>query len=158
MTWTPLNNCRRAIVALVAAGTLWGLTVPLSKLGLEWLGASWLTVVRFALAAPLLALVARRHLRAALRPGVAAAGAFGYGAVILLQNAGIERTSVSHAALVVGAVPVLVALMAAALGHGVVRPTAWAGYGLALAGIAMVAGGGGSGSTTAGDLLVFASV
>ena len=46
-------------MALAAAGALWGLTVPLSKLGLEWLGAGWLAVARFAIAAPLLALVAR---------------------------------------------------------------------------------------------------
>ena len=39
-----------AIAALVAAGLLWGLTVPLSKLALEWLEGGWLTVVRFALA------------------------------------------------------------------------------------------------------------
>ena len=141
---------RSAILALAAAGALWGLTVPLSKLSLEWLGGGWLTVLRFALAAPLLACVGRRGLRAALTPQIAAAGAIGFGAVILLQNAGIERTSVSHAALVVGAVPVMVALMAAGLGHGVARPTAWGGYGLALAGIAMVAGGGGTGATRRG--------
>ncbi len=47
-----------ALVALVAAGLLWGLTVPLSKLVLDWLPGGWLTVVRFALAAPLLAFVA----------------------------------------------------------------------------------------------------
>jgi len=105
-----------------------------------------------------LAWFGHRGLRAALTPRIAAAGAIGFGAVILLQNAGIERTSVSHAALVVGAVPVMVALMAAGLGHGVARPTGWAGYGLALAGIATVAGGGGAGATTAGDLLVFGSV
>ena len=149
---------RTAILALAAAGALWGLTVPLSKLSLDWLGGGWLTVARFALAAPLLAYAGRRGLRAALTPRVAGAGAIGFGVVILLQNAGIERTSVSHAALVVGAVPVMVALMAAGLGHGIARPKAWAGYGLALAGIAMVAGGGGSGATMAGDLLVFASV
>src|SRR4051794_19517547 len=153
-----MTTNRNAILALAAAGALWGLTVPLSKLSLEWLGGGWLTVLRFALAAPLLAYAGRRGLRAALTPRIAVAGAVGFGAVILLQNAGIERTSVSHAALVVGAVPVMVALMAAGLGHGVARPTAWAGYGLALAGIAMVAGGGGSGSTLAGDGLVFASV
>ena len=153
-----MKSSRIAIFALIAAGALWGLTVPLTKLSLEWLGGAWLTVARFALAAPLLAYAGRRGLRAALTPQVAAAGAIGFGAVILLQNAGIERTNVSHAALVVGAVPVMVALMAAGLGHGVARPTAWAGYGLALAGIAMVAGGGGSGATVAGDLLVFASV
>src|ERR687896_536942 len=121
-----------AIVALATAGTLWGLTVPLSKLGLEWLGASWLAVARFAIAAPLLALLAHRHLRAALTPAVAAAGALGYGAVILLQNAGIERTSVSHAALVVGAAPVLVALIAAALGRGAATKATWGGSLLAL--------------------------
>ena len=147
MTGAMTTN-RTAILALAAAGALWGLTVPLSKLSLDWLGGGWLTVVRFAIAAPLLAYAGRRGLRAALTPRIAAAGAIGFGAVILLQNAGIERTSVSHAALVVGAVPVMVALMAAALGHGVARPVAWAGYGLALAGIAMVAGAGGAGATT----------
>ena len=65
-----MKQQRTAIVALAAAGALWGLTVPLSKLGLEWLGAGWLAVVRFAIAAPLLALVARGRLRAALTPGV----------------------------------------------------------------------------------------
>src|SRR5215207_6235450 len=147
-----------ALLALAAAGALWGLTVPMSKLGLEWLGASWLTVARFGLAAPLLAVVGRHGLRAALTPGVAAAGALGFGLVILLQNAGIARTSVSHAALLVGAVPVLVALIAAGLGQGVARPSTWGGYAVALAGIALVAGAGGAGSSLGGDLLVLASV
>src|SRR5687767_14738310 len=93
-----MTTNRSAILALAAAGALWGLTVPLSKLSLEWLGAGWLTVLRFALAAPLLAVVGRHGLRTALTPGVAAAGALGFGVVILLQNAGIARTSVSHAA------------------------------------------------------------
>ena len=106
------------LLALVAAGLLWGLTVPLSKLALEWLEGGWLTVARFALAAPLLAFVARRHLRAALTPRIVFAGAVGYGLVIVLQNAGIERTSVSHASLIVGAVPALVALAAAVSGRG----------------------------------------
>jgi drug/metabolite transporter (DMT)-like permease len=153
-----LTDRRTALFALAAAGMLWGLTVPLSKLALEWLGPAWLTVARFAVAAPLLALVARGRLRAALTPGIALAGALGYGGVILLQNAGIERTSVSHAALIVGAVPVLVALIAAGLGRAAARPAAWAGYAIAIAGLAVVAGGGGSGATTAGDLLVLVSV
>jgi drug/metabolite transporter (DMT)-like permease len=153
-----MTSNRTAILALAAAGVLWGLTVPLSKLSLDWLGAGWLAVLRFALAAPLLAFVGRRGLRAALTPGVAAAGAVGFGVVILLQNAGIQRTSVSHAALVVGAVPVLVALIAAGIGQGTTRPAAWSGYGLALAGVAMVAGTAGAGSTLGGDLLVLASV
>jgi drug/metabolite transporter (DMT)-like permease len=147
-----------AILALAFAGTLWGLTVPLSKLGMDWLGAGWLAVLRFAIAAPLLALFARRHLRAAMSPAVVTAGAIGYGGVILLQNAGIERTSVSHAALIVGAVPVLVALIAAALGRGAATKATWGGSLVALAGVGLVAGGGGAGTSLAGDLLVLASV
>ncbi len=74
-----------------------------------------------------------------------ASGAIGFGAVIVLQNAGIERTSVSHAAVVIGAVPVLVALIAAGLGQTATRPLTWAGYAVALVGIALVAGAGGGG-------------
>jgi len=153
-----LTPNRTAILALAAAGALWGLTVPLSKLSLEWLGPGWLTVARFAAAAPLLALLARRDLRGALAPRVVAAGAIGFGAVIVLQNAGIERTSVTHAALVVGAAPVLVALIAAGLGRSVSRPVTWGGYALALAGIAFVARAGGGEASASGDLLVLASV
>lgn len=146
-----------AFAALAAAGLLWGLTVPLSKLSLTWLGPAWLTVARFLIAAPVLALIARRGLRQALSWRVAGAGALGFGGVILLQNAGVAHTSVTHAALVVGAVPLLVALLAAGLDGARVRPRTWSGFALALAGIALVAGAGGGGSTLTGDLLVLAS-
>ena len=149
---------RTALVALAGAGALWGLTVPLSKLALGWLGPGWLTVARFALAAPLLAVVGRRGLRDALVPSVIGAGALGFGAVIILQNAGIARTSVTHAAMIVGAVPVLVALISAGLGDTPARLPAWVGYAVALVGIALVAGSGGGGSTMLGDGLVLASV
>ena len=147
-----------ALVALVAAGLLWGLTVPLSKLVLEWLDGGWLTVARFALAAPLLAFLARKHLRAAFTPRILAAGAIGYGLVIVLQNAGIERTSVSHASLIVGATPALVALTAAASGRGSSGRAAWVGFALALVGVGIVAGGGGGVASLSGDAIVLLSV
>jgi len=153
-----IQTNRSAIVALAGAGILWGLNVPLTKLALGWLGPGWLTVVRFAVAAPVLALVGRRGLRDALTPRILAWGAIGFGAVIVLQNAGIERTSVSHAAVVVGAIPVLVALIAAGLGQTATRALTWAGYAVALIGIAFVAGAQGGGATAHGDLLVLASV
>src|SRR5690348_1669450 len=152
------TKTRNAYLALTAAGLLWGLTVPLSKAVLAWLDGGWLTVVRFALAAPLLVLAGRRGLRAALVPSVLFSGAVGYGLVIVLQNAGIERTSVSHAALIVGAVPAPVALATVLSGRGRTSPRAAAGFGLALAGVGIVAGGGGGAATPAGDLLVLASV
>lgn len=145
-----------AILALVAAGALWGFTVPLSKLALASFAPAWLAVLRFAIAAPLLALGARGQLRHALAPEVALSGALGFGGVVALQNAGIQHTSVSHAAVVVGAVPVLVALIAATRGA---RPgaSAWSGYALALAGVALLVGSGGRGASAGGDLLVLGS-
>jgi drug/metabolite transporter (DMT)-like permease len=145
------------IFALAGAGTLWGLTVPLSKLALPWLGPAWLTSVRFLIAAPVLALAGRRGLRQALTPSVVGAGALGFGAVLVLQNAGIARTSVTHAALLIGAVPVIVALIAAARGQAARRPLIWLGYAVALVGVGLVAGAGGGGASGSGDLLVFAS-
>jgi drug/metabolite transporter (DMT)-like permease len=148
---------RTAILALISAGTLWGGTVALSKLSLRWLDPSWLSVLRFLVAAPLLAIIARRGLRQALRPSVLLSGAFGFGGVVLLQTAGIDHTSVSHAAIIVGAVPVIVALISAGLGRGTAPALAWLGYAVALLGIMLVAQGGGGGATMPGDMLVFAS-
>src|SRR5579875_2958981 len=102
-----------AIAALALAGALWGLSVPLSKLALGWLDPAWLAAARFLAAAPVLAVVSRHRLREAFNLRVLAAGAIGFGAVVLLQNAGLQRTSVSHAAVLVGTVPVLVALISA---------------------------------------------
>ena len=163
------TNRRHAVAALIAAGLLWGTTVPLSKLALEWLAPGWLTVVRFGLAAAVLLAVARRRpgrrtaqgsaLRAAFTPGVLIAGAFGYGGSVMVQNAGIGRTSVTHAALLIGAVPVLVAIIAAVWYRAVARPVAWFGFAVSLGGVGLVTtGSGGGGATMAGDGLVLASL
>src|SRR6266851_880987 len=153
-----MNSNRRIFAALVSAGLLWGTTVPLSKLALHWLPPGWLTFVRFALAAAILLPAAHRQLRAAFRPAVLASGALGYGGSVVLQNAGITRTSVTHAALLIGAVPVMVAVIAAVWQRAVARPVAWAGFALALAGVGLVTGGHGGGASAAGDALVLASL
>lgn len=151
-----MTSTHRAFLALTAAGLIWGLTVPLSKVALGWLDPAWLTVVRFGVAAPILALLAWRDLRAAISPRILAWGAAGYGMVILLQNLGIERTSVSHAALILGAVPAMVGLVAFALGRGTAGPLAWLGFAVAIGGVLVIAGSGGHASM-AGDALVLAS-
>ena len=170
-----MNTSRRhAVAALIAAGLLWGTTVPLSKLALEWLAPGWLTAVRFGLAAAVLLPVARRRVVAVgvrgdgsprrrrnrlLEAKVLASGAVGYGATVVVQNAGITRTSVTHAALLIGAVPVLVAVIAALWQRTVARPAAWLGFAVSLGGVGLVtAGGGGGGATMRGDALVLASL
>jgi O-acetylserine/cysteine efflux transporter len=170
------TNRRHAVAALIAAGLLWGTTVPLSKLALEWLPPGWLTAVRFGLAAAVLLaallVTGRRRgqgqaqqpaqqsaLRRAFTPAVLAAGALGYGGSVMVQNAGIGRTSVTHAALLIGAVPVLVAIIAAVWYRAVARPVAWFGFAVSLGGVGLVtAGGGGGGATMAGDGLVLVSL
>jgi drug/metabolite transporter (DMT)-like permease len=147
---------RSALLALTAAGLMFGLTVPLSKVALGWLDPAWLAAVRFGLAAPVLAVIARRALRAAATPRVAAWGAGGYGAMVVLQNLGVERTSVTHAAIIFGSVPVFVAAGSVLAGRAAAGPAAWSGFGVALAGVAMVAGSGGQASLS-GDALVAAS-
>jgi len=149
---------RRAIAALTAAGLLWGTTVPLSKVALESLPPGWLSFARFAVAAVPLLTITRSKIRAVCTPAILASGAIGYGGSVVLQNMGITRTSVSHAALLIGAVPVLVAIIAACWHRTVARPLAWAGFAVSLAGVAMVAGGGGGGATVSGDVLVLASL
>jgi O-acetylserine/cysteine efflux transporter len=153
------TNRRHALAALCAAGLLWGTTVPLSKLALEWLPGGWLAATRFGLAAAILLAVGRRGLRDAFTPRILASGAIGYGGSVIVQNAGITRTSVTHAALLIGASPVLVAIIAAVWYRTVARPTAWAGFAVSLAGVGLVtSGGGGGGATLRGDALVLASL
>jgi O-acetylserine/cysteine efflux transporter len=148
----------RAVAALAAAGVAWGTSVPLSKAALSWLPPAWLVVARFAVAAAvLLAVVDRRALRAALRWQVLAWGAAGLGGSVLVQNMGIDKTSVTHASLLIGTGPVLVAVIAAAWHHNVARPVAWVGFAVSLGGVAVVADGHGGGATGAGDAIVFAS-
>jgi O-acetylserine/cysteine efflux transporter len=152
------TNRRPALAALTAAGLLWGTTVPLSKLALQWLPPGWLTVVRFGVAAVILLLAVRSRVRAAFSPALLASGAVGYGGTVLLQNAGITRTSVSHAALLIGTAPIMVAIIAAVWQRSVARPVAWAGFAVSLAGVGLVAAGGGGSADLAGDGMVLASV
>ncbi|AGL15914.1 DMT family transporter [Actinoplanes sp. N902-109] len=148
---------RKDLSALIVAGLLWGTTIPLSKVALIGIGPGWLTVLRFAVAGLPLAILARRALRAALTPGVVVWGAIGYGGVLLLQNAGIARTSVSHSALIVGAVPMLVAVLGLVTRSSRTGGLTWAGLGLSLLGIIVIAGHGGGSATLAGDALVAVS-
>jgi drug/metabolite transporter (DMT)-like permease len=89
---------------------------------------------------------------------VLAWGAAGYGGTVLLQNTGITRTSVSHAALLIGTAPVMVAIIAVVWHRSLVRPVAWAGFAVSLGGVGLIAAGGGGGANLAGDGMVLASV
>jgi O-acetylserine/cysteine efflux transporter len=154
-----MRNTRTfALLALTTAGVLWGTTVPMTKVALGWLGPGWLAVVRFAIAALLLAIPARRQLRAAFTPAILGWGAAGFGVVLVVQNAGVARTSVSHGSLLNASIPILVAIIAAVSGKSRIGALSWTGFALATAGVIVVASGDGGSATMAGDGLVLASV
>jgi O-acetylserine/cysteine efflux transporter len=149
---------RTALLALIAAATIWGAGVALCKVSMSWLGPYWLITGRFVIAAAVLGLVGRKHLRTALNWKVALNGALGYGLAQIFQDIGIAHTSVSHASILVGAVPLVVAFVALGMGHARPAKSTWLGYGVALLGIVLVAGGGGGGATMFGDTLMLLSV
>lgn len=152
------NNRTRAFAALAVAGAAWGTSVPLSKVALTWLGPGWLTVARFGIAALVLLAVTRREsLRQAFTWRILLSGAAGWGGSVIVQNIGVEHTSVMHAALLIGAAPILVAIIAAVWHRSATRPVAWAGFAISLAGVGFVTGGHAGGATVTGDALVVAS-
>jgi O-acetylserine/cysteine efflux transporter len=154
-----ISERRRALMALVLAGSTWGLTLPLSAVALRGLAPAALVSIRFACAAGVLALIARRgSLRAALAWRVAWWGVLGYGAVVLAQCEGMERTSLSHAAVLGGIVPVLVVLIAIA--RGCERPSPLGALGLlgAVGGAGLFTSGGGHASLAGDGLVLLAGV
>lgn len=73
---------------------------------------------------------------------------------------GVALTSVSNAALIIGATPVVVAVASALLGRERIAPLHWLGAAISITGIYFVVGRGASfgGSTLTGDLLIMMSV
>jgi O-acetylserine/cysteine efflux transporter len=157
---TSIAERPRALMALALAGSTWGLTLPLAAIAIRSVSPGWLASMRFGLAALLLALMAGRgSLRAAFSTRIVGWGVFGYAGVILLQGEAIERTSVSHAAVLGGIVPALVVLIAMVRGGR--RPSFGAAVGLlgAVGGVVLFAGGGGGHASLEGDgLVLIASV
>ena len=108
---------RNAILALIAAGASGGHGRALqararagsTRAGCPPCGSSWR---RRSSPCSGAAHCARRS------AGTCSPGALGYGVVLLLQNAGIEHTSVSHAAIIVGACQSSSPSSAAGLGNG----------------------------------------
>jgi drug/metabolite transporter (DMT)-like permease len=73
---------------------------------------------------------------------------------------GVAATSVSNAALIIGATPVFVAILSALLGRERITPLHWLGAAISITGIYFVVGrsAGFGGTTFKGDLLVMISV
>ncbi len=105
-----------AVLALIGANVIWGASAVASKAVLAHVPPVTLACLRIAIAlAVLLPLVARTGERPARGGAPALLGLTGVALFCLLQNVGLLYASAATTALINGAIPVVTALLAAAL-------------------------------------------
>jgi drug/metabolite transporter (DMT)-like permease len=150
---------RLAFLALAMAGLFWGLGFPLGKLALREVQPAHMVALRF-LVASIVALpfaLANAETRALFRsPPVLWAGAF-YGLAFMVQFEGLAGVTVTLAALLVGAMPALIAVAAHLMGERVTRAS-WIGVVAATTGAALIAGRPGGAGTAIGIALSLLSL
>jgi drug/metabolite transporter (DMT)-like permease len=153
--------------ACALAGTLWGTGFYWGRLALDEMSVEHMVLYRFLFASlGILPVALVNHPRLSSREWrmLLLAAAFGIPVQFLLQFHGLAMTTVSHAALMVGAMPVLLAAAAALFAGERLNPAGWLALCASTAGAAMVVLGGSHARTgnetptLAGDLLVILSL
>jgi drug/metabolite transporter (DMT)-like permease len=146
--------------ALVGAAALWASAVVTTKLAARGLPTLTITLIEVATALVVLGglLLMRRSQIPRANRALLLAGLLEPGLSYPLINAGLARTSGSHAALVIGFESVLVVVLDAAIER--TRPTVRVIAALAVTttGVALLTGTANGSSTIGGDLLVLAGV
>lgn len=137
----------RSLAAMLLLAVMWGLSIPVTKLGLETLPPLTLTAMRFAVATPLLFLFAmgRQPLSLQALPRAAALGVLGIGVGQVAQAFGIKGTAASVGTIISATIPVFVVVFAALRLKQPVTGRQKLGLLAAFAGISLVAFGHGQG-------------
>jgi drug/metabolite transporter (DMT)-like permease len=142
----------RAFAALAVAGVLWGTGFLFGKWALAELTVGQMVLYRFLFASVGFAPAVWSGLRnPAKRPRRRDLGLISVAAVIgvpiqfLIQFAGLARTTVSHASLMVGALPVLLAAGSAMFAHEHVTLRRWIALVASTIGAALIAFGASTG-------------
>ncbi|QNI36515.1 DMT family transporter [Edaphobacter albus] len=163
----PIASRQRAIgfLSCALASAFWGCGFFFGKIALAEMGFAHMVLYRFLFAlAPLLPLLATH------RPGLnrkewqtlAIAAFLGIPVQFLIQFYGLSLTTVSHAALMVGTMPVILAVGATIFAHERLDATGWLALAASTTGAALIAFGrhstGAGQPSLAGDLLVVLSL
>lgn len=127
---------------------IWGLSIPITKLGLETIPPITLTAIRFLVAVPLFMTLAAGRLRVPWRavPSVIALGVMGITLGNVAQSFGVQGTSASAGTIISATIPIFIVIFAAFRLKQPVAGRQWLGLFWAFAGIALVAVGSGSGA------------
>lgn len=131
----------RSFAAMGLLAILWGLSIPLTKLGLQDLSPTTLTTLRFAIAVPLLMAYAwgRQPMPRRAVPQVAGLGIVGIGVGQVAQAYGVAGTSASVGTIVSATIPVFIVFFAAVRLKQTVTTAQRLGILLAFVGIAVIA-------------------
>jgi len=153
--------------ACALAGCLWGTGFYFGRLALNEMSVEYMVLYRFLFASlgvlPI-ALTQRVRLTRSEVGILLTSTAFGIPVQFLLQFHGLALTTVSHASLMVGSMPVLLAVAAAMFAGERLDWLGWAALTGSTIGVALIVLGGSRGPaargepTLAGDLLVVASL
>lgn len=166
----PKPTKARAFAALAVAGSLWGTGFIFGKWALEELSVGQMVFYRFVFASiGFLPAVIRGLSRPDSRiprrdfPLILIGALVGVPIQFIIQFAGLARTTVSHASLMVGNLPVLLAAGSALFAHERVTIARWIALVASTVGAALIAVGASTGeagaqATLLGDLLVAASL
>jgi drug/metabolite transporter (DMT)-like permease len=160
--------------ALATAGSLWGTGFVFGKWALEQLTVGQMVFLRFLFASlgllPVIWYESRSNRGSIrIRRGdvmlIVVAAALGVPIQFIIQFEGLARTTVSHASLMVGILPVLLAAGAAVFSRERLDAIGWLGLLASVVGAGLVAAGaagggesGANGPTLSGDLFVVASL
>jgi len=128
---------------MLSLAVIWGLSVPMTKLGLVTMPPLTLTALRFAIAVPLLLflVVGRRGLPWRAFPRVAGLGILGIGVGQVAQTLGVVGTSASVGTIITATIPLFVVIFAALRLKQSVSGRQVLGLMTAFVGIALVASG-----------------
>jgi drug/metabolite transporter (DMT)-like permease len=156
----------RANLALAASGCLWGTGFLFGKIAFREMTVSENVSFRFLFACTVLLPILFRTKTFFQRKDIwilLTASLIGVPVQFLLQFKGLQLTTVSHAALIVGTLPVLIALTSVWLLHERMSRIEWIALLISPAGVLVIALSGRSsarsdGPTLAGDLLVLLSM
>ncbi|MEM7350621.1 MAG: DMT family transporter [Acidobacteriota bacterium] len=156
-------------LALLLTVCVWGVNFSIIKFALAEMPPLAFNTVRFLAASLVVGSVARAagyrwRIQKRHWPMLIGLGLVGNSLYQMLFVYGAEVTTAANAALLLGTVPVWVALAGTLLGMERLRPGGWLGVGLSLLGIVLIIVGGDrgadfrfGGATLRGDILVFAA-
>lgn len=146
-----MNSTFANLGAALFLAVVWGLSIPITKLGLVTLPPLTLTGLRFLIAVPLMFvfIVGKQGLPLRAIPRVAALGILGIGIGQVAQTFGVVGTSASVATTISAAIPVFVVVFASLRLKQPVSALQALGLTVAFVGIALVAWGRGDPSSSA---------